>query len=622
MINITLNNDKNGIELRFNHKLDASVISKIKNAGFRWSNKGKFWYSKQSTEALDFAQELAENEGTFDFEKEINQVNKCTYDLWEMTRTEGIEDNFEKYHIYDKKEITSIIRKHLRERFPMCRWSIRKVDYNSIYVNMLESPFAIDSDEVKAIAHYAYKFAQSYNYDNSDSMSDYFDVNFYGVYESDIVSAHRYEQREATVSEYNMMEDFKEKKTAFEAAEQEREERELQERMVQLEIEKAESAKREEERRNRHGIIESGVVVEEAEYFVLDCDTTNTSKQDTVDGYGNDYNGKIEVKHHRENCKVAKNVYFTEEVYEMFANQLLDDYSFLTGMGGTATDDRRLKSAEDYNMMSSEERKSVEWYNNDCAAIYCDGILKLVINPEGYNYARYVYFVDEESKIVDTYYTAYGISEEEANKYKELAESLEDVSADIILRNALENSWDNENFNEYKQLMKEWIYQNEFPFSADIVRLITILELKTAMYRLLTEVDGMQEQFERANFKENQKITVIRISDFGGISESRGYFTSYECGKYAQYDKAIKLVYRPEGKRNDYYMWLYRDVLIFDGWVTVPENVLWETVNEKSGVLVRKTRFASCDNAQYDAILDYFKENGIKPVVNTYKPQF
>lgn len=620
MLNITLNNAKNGIEIRFENKPGEDVLEALHEYGFHWSGKQKMWYAKQTDERIAFANSLAEKEGSFVPEVELNQKKTEIYDLWEMTRTDAIENNFEKYHIYDTKEIAAIIRKHLRERFPMCKWSVTK-DNNSIYIRLLVSPWAKDSDEVNAIAHYAYEFAQSYNYDNSDSMTDYFDVNFYGVYESSIVDWN-YEQREATVAEYNISNDFQVKKVAFDEAERERKEREFQERMAQLEVERAETAKREEERKAHHEVIESGAEVKEVSYFVLDCDTTNTRKEDKISGYTDDCDGTFEVNHHRENCHVGKEVHFTPEVYELFVNQLMDDYSFLAGMGGSATDDRRVNTMSDYNMMTEEERKTVEWYNHNCVAIFCGGELKLVIDPQGYDYARYVFFVDDESKVIDTYHTAYGISEEESENNKELAGELYDVSTDIILENGMVGNWNGERFAEYKQLMKDWIYQNNFSFNIGVVRAIESEELKTAMYKLLTEIDGIQEQFMRAGFVENQKITIVRINDFGGMSVSRGYFKSFECGKYAQYDNAVKLVYRPQNKRRDYYTWFYREVIIFSGWLEVPEDVLWETVKESNGVAIRKSRFMSCDHAQYDAILEYFKSNGIKPVVNTYKTQF
>lgn len=620
MLNITLNNAKNGIEIRFENKPGEDVLEALHDYGFHWSGKQKMWYAKQTDERIAFANSLTEKEGSFVPKVELNQKKTEIYDLWEMTRTDAIENNFEKYHIYDTKEIAAIIRKHLRERFPMCKWSVTK-DNNSIYIRLLVSPWAKDSDEVNAIVHYAYEFAQSYNYDNSDSMTDYFDVNFYGVYESSIVDWN-HEQREATVAEYNISNDFQAKKVAFDEAEREREEREFQERMAQLEVERAEAAKREEERKAHHEVIESGAEVKEVSYFVLGCDTTNTRKEDKISGYTDDCDGTFEVNHHRENCHVGKEVHFAPEVYELFVNQLMDDYSFLAGMGGSTTDDRRVNTMSDYNMMTEEERKMVEWYNHNCVAIFCGGELKLVIDPQGYDYARYVFFVDDESKVVDTYHTAYGISEEESENNKELAGELYDVSTDIILENGMVGNWNGERFAEYKQLMKDWIYRNNFSFNIGVVRAIESEELKIAMYKLLTEVDGIQEQFMRAGFVENQKITIVRINDFGGMSVSRGYFKSFECGKYAQYDNAVKLVYRPQNKRRDYYTWFYCEVIIFSGWLEVPEDVLWETVKENNGVTIRKSRFMSCDHAQYDAILEYFKSNGIKPVVNTYKTQF
>ena len=268
MLNITLNTEKNGIELRFNSKPSAEILTKIKENGYHWSNKKKIWYAKQKENTITIANEIAEAIGTFTPAEKSKQEKVKSYDLWALTRTENIENHFEKYHIYDNKEITARIRKHLKERFPMCKWSVTKNGYNSIYVRLLASPFVIDSEALKAIVHYAYIFAQSFNYDNSDSMADYFDVNFYGVYESDIVSSYRYEQLESNMTEHNIEQEFINKKAVFEEEERER-----------------------------------------------------------------------------------------------------------------------------------EERETVERYNNKCVAIYCDNVLKLVINPEGYNYARYVYFVDKESSI-------------------------------------------------------------------------------------------------------------------------------------------------------------------------------------------------------------------------------
>lgn len=98
-------------------------------------------------------------------------------------------------------------------------------------------------------------------------------------------------------------------------------------------------------------------------------------------------------------------------------------------------------------------------------------------------------------------------------------------------------------------------------------------------------------------------------------------FKSYEFGKYAQYDKAVKMVFRPERKRSDYYKWFYNDFIIADGWIDFPEDLFWET-SISNGMICRHGKFMSCDRKQYDVILDYLKDHGVKVRVNTYKPQF
>ena len=114
MLNITLNNAKNGIELIFDQKPSAEVLEAIKGAGFRWSGKQKMWYAKQSADRISFAESLGEFSSPV--KNKVEQHEK--YNLWEMTRTDGIEDNYSKYHIHSTKEIAAIIRKHLRARFP------------------------------------------------------------------------------------------------------------------------------------------------------------------------------------------------------------------------------------------------------------------------------------------------------------------------------------------------------------------------------------------------------------------------------------------------------------------------------------------------------------------------
>ncbi len=99
------------------------------------------------------------------------------------------------------KDITAKIREYLKKEFPECKFSVtqdRGTFTGSINISLMEAPegVLIDGDyaqinyyciqESKQLTDYGKKllknvisFVQSYNYDNSDIMSDYFDTGFY-----------------------------------------------------------------------------------------------------------------------------------------------------------------------------------------------------------------------------------------------------------------------------------------------------------------------------------------------------------------------------------------------------------------------------------------------------------
>lgn len=64
MATIKMNNEKNGIGIRFNGKPSSSVIESLKTNGFRWSVKQKMWYAKQNAERIAFAEGLGEISST------------------------------------------------------------------------------------------------------------------------------------------------------------------------------------------------------------------------------------------------------------------------------------------------------------------------------------------------------------------------------------------------------------------------------------------------------------------------------------------------------------------------------------------------------------------------------
>jgi len=550
-----------------------------------------------------------------------NKTEKQDYDLWEMTRTSDIGNNFEKFRIYDTKEIAAIIRKHIKPRFPMCKFSV-KSDYNSIDIDLLASPFEKNSDELNAIVHYVYIFAQSYNYDHSDSMTDYFDVNFYGVYENNIVS-YRYEQTTADENIKAMVDVFQKRKAEFEQAEAIREEQEYQARVKQMEIDRQLAAERDKQIEADKKAIEEGAVIvdyEDAPYYILDLQSPHLNKFCTID----EALSEIEKNEFQiEPCQIVREIYLTEELYNKFKNMLMCSFSFLAGMGGTGTLDNRIMEMTDYHQMDEAERKTVEFYACECVAIYCDDKLMLVCNPEGYDYSRYVLIPAETYVRTNDYTIEQVVSDEELKVSREVADCLYDASTDIITNNNLLREWNDSKFAEWRKAMTEYILKNKIDFNVNVVRAITgdAVKFKIAMYRLLKEPVSIREQFDNAGLVGEQKITVLKFDDIlGGVRAEQVYFRIYEYSDWGGRE-SVKLIVRVPRKSGEYYHILDKDCLIVDGWVEIPRELFWEVVPSKFGVC-EKTKYLSFDRKQMDVTIDHLRSIGIKPVINTYKPQF
>lgn len=616
--NVTLNNEKNGIEIRFEGKPAAEIIESLKANGFRWSNKQKMWYAKQNDKTIAFANSIGE--GVIS-STETNKTEKHgTYDLWEMTRTEGIADNYSLYKILDVKEIAAIIRKHIKPRFPMCKFSVTS-DHNSIDIDLLASPFAKDSDEVKAILHYVHAFAESYNYDNSDLMTDYFDVNFYLSSEYSMVS-YRYEQTKMTEIIQAMATAFAEKKAEFEAAEKIRKQEEYEAYLTQMEAERKVAEVKEKLRKIDHQAVENGVKVVNLDdgYFLSDLLSPNVNKCPVID----------EIESQIEDgscsmvlCHVTREVHMTTEIYNLFKNMLLDDFSFLAGMGGSRTDDNRISAMIDYEHMTKEERETVKWYNINCVAIFCDGNLMMVCDPQGHDYARYAFLPSESTKNETEHITEQVITSEQLDEYRAIAESLEDRSGDIIIKNGWIDTWNEQNFNEYRKAIIKAIKDNSIPFNVNVVRAISDEgAFKIAMYRILETPVEIRDQFEEAGFAEGEKITIIRFDDcLGGMRCGNATFQRYEHSDWGG-KSGVKVIVTVPHKRGEYYQILNSECLVVRGWVELPRSLFWEDVPSATGLRCEKTRFLSFDRKQFDVTIDYLRSIGADIAVNTYKPIF
>lgn len=611
-INVTFNAEKNGIEIRFNSKPDSAILNTLKLGGFRWSNRQKMWYAKQSEQTIGVANSLSNGNIVIDDTKNKSENN--VYDLWDLTRTDNIVNHVDKDK--EPREIAMEARRHIKPRFPMCNISITS-DYNSVRAYINASPFNKDSDELKAICDYISEYIRSFKYcTHHDPYGDY--GSSYNFYFSGCSIYYDYKQTDMNVSVGAICEDFQQKKQAFEDAENKRREIELEESIERSRIEHEESEKQRKIDEEKRDWIQACVSEKCVEYFVEGLVDYGYRKLNTEKEYQECEDDRKPTSH---TCKVTKEIYMDKEQYDFFSNHLMMDWSFVAGTGGTDTDDLRISCMLDYDMMPKHERETVEWYDTDCVAILCDNRPMCVVDAQGFDYCRYVYFFNDETVVVNEHKSAQAITEEEREEDKHCAEVLCDISMQVIEQNNIIGTWHNECSDLYKTEMKKHIYNNGARFDMGVIRAIDpeMIMFKRAMYELYKNMNSIQEQFERANMKQGQKITIVKMGALGGVTVMRCVYDSYKKTTYAQYSDAVKVNIKPEHKRKMYFMYIHDDVLIYDGWLPdIPEEYFWEIIDNGNGIITKHGRYSSFDDEQYNVVLEYYKNIGASsPLIDT-----
>lgn len=79
-VEVTKNEEKQGIEIRFSTKPDSNIIEQLKANGFRWSKRG-FWYAKQSDRTIRFADSLQADDDMKDKSESVNITNSSMNDV-------------------------------------------------------------------------------------------------------------------------------------------------------------------------------------------------------------------------------------------------------------------------------------------------------------------------------------------------------------------------------------------------------------------------------------------------------------------------------------------------------------------------------------------------------------
>ncbi|CAI6264871.1 LPD29 domain-containing protein [Bacillus subtilis] len=617
---LRINEELNGIELYFDSKPEQEVLTHLKSNGFRFSGFKKCWWNKRTEKSMKVANDITKQKNTSS--NTITNTSRrdkgVKMSLWDATKWNEFEVNKEQ----EVKEMAKEIRKHVRQRFPQCKFSVTTGGsylHSTINIKIKSSPYEKGSAYLTAIYDYCNSLLNNYRhcYSPADPYTDYAgSYNFYGHVSLDW----EYKETEQTEEIKEEMALFDSKMEEFQEAEKEKKEKEFQEYLKEQELKNAEYKRQQQEEKKQIENIYSNIVVkqlnEEQQYFVIDSQFANLNKNSTLDQYKDEVTkGDFTL----ENVKITKEVHFnTEEALNNFSNMLLNEFDFLAETGGSFTEDHRINSMIDYYNMDDLEKRTVQW-NLYGVGVYYNGKLKFIVDAQGYSYARYVGLVDN-AKIKKSISHKQALNEGEVQELKYQADKLEDISTSVIEELSMFETWKKEDWKKYKASLKEKLRLNNFRLNKNIIQQVEIEELKNSLYRILHEVDSIQEQFKNADLEKGEKYTLFYISDFGSLITERITYDSYSPTKYAQYDNAVKLTYQPENKRKLYYRHFYSELLIFKGWHSMPETVLNNVEVKPDGMKIIHSKYHSCDKRQFDEVLGYLNKKSFKPLINTYKP--
>lgn len=646
-----INNELNGVEIYFNGKPIKEILTNLKENGFRWNGRKLCWYAKQSPSTIATAEAMANGQqATTDTPQATpTATNKKVISLADrLNFIQGSTDKSQ-YHYHtvgsnytglSTKETAVEVRKHLKKQFPEVKFSVTST-YNKIRIEIKSSPYSnIETEynpemtnhrrreekkelnpELYGILDYCRLLLNSYNYDDSDSMTDYFNSHFYDSVSID----YDYTQTDQTEAVKQDIENYRNHLIEVGKVEKIQRELEYQARLKEQEEQERQYQIRQEEREKEIDYINNNVEVKEIEeseqYFVIGSQFARMNKNNTLEEYQEEVGkGDCSLK----DVKITRELHFKDATaLEYFSNQLLSNFDFLEGTGGAYTDDKRIQTMTDYYNMTEEERKTVQ-FNLLGVAVYLDGKLQFLIDSQGHNYSRYVGLVDNVTILKDDYKMDQVITDGEVEELTTQAEIITDISFNVISDNDIVESWNGENWNLYKDTLKAMLKEKTIKPTKSIIQQIPgeLESLKVAMYRVLKEVDGMQEQFKEADLKQGQQITIFTMGEMlGQIGTRHTTVEEVKETEYAQYKDAIELIHKPKGKRQLYSSHYYKDILIYDGWINLPNDLL-NNITSGNGFISTQGKYASFDMDQYDLVIDYLQDKGLKPLINTINPIF
>ena len=457
----TINQEHNGIEIKFDGKPSEEIREELKAANFRWHKVKKVWYAKRTGERLEIAERIAEKDQDGKREQSI-KTGKATTEQINLENLGGkapslygaelaaaIREDLKKRgvkgvtvrsrRVTHETGITVTVKatsadivsiEEYKKRYPfenfVCdaescygvfdgkrciyesEWSRmteeeRRTAYNnSAIYNLTKAPsfnqYHHERDNMPTLTTDFYnkvvavfRIANQWNWNHSDSMTDYYDVGYYLDIDikipQDIAPAEEMTEEQRTT--------YETEKATEKAAREERLRKFVEEEAKR----QAQHEAYEKQRKADIETINNDITIEDIE------EGRQIYITNLIGGYGKESNldelrEAEKGRNIRNDAIITRKVTFTtEETFKLFTRYLLDDFEWLSGMGGTASEDVRLEGVKNLFALNTQQRESVKWYCCNCIGIYVENQLRIVSNPEGYNYSRYTYEPTPESEI-------------------------------------------------------------------------------------------------------------------------------------------------------------------------------------------------------------------------------
>lgn len=431
---ITKNANFNSFEITFDGIPSAAVRAAIRNLKYRWNAAKKLWYGFADEETT---REAIDNADKTDAPAKPATVAKASKpraaSLWERTRTDKLPaygtDNEIKTAIkelaraknwsYDRAA-AAYFREHLKKQFPEVKFSITSGGagwLDSCNIRIIASPYARvlvkgnpdaakwfdlydhyeNGEQLEAIYQYCKELFDAADADDGDVYADYgaHHVLYGGVTVSD-----EYNQTEATDEQNSDAADFSRRAAEQKEKDEAARRAEWEEREKQRKIDAENAEKEVAEMKKKIDAVEKHVeIVELAEdaAIMIDGLQSGIGKESNIEEVRESINERESDK--TERARITRKVIFTDAaIFNDFCGLFLCDFSFLAGMGGTATSDERVTN-DNFFKLNREQRESVEFYMNNCVAVYLGDVLHFVIDPDGFDYARYVCIPSEASAV-------------------------------------------------------------------------------------------------------------------------------------------------------------------------------------------------------------------------------